>query len=177
MTAVGLIFLALVLVLYFIIDDADRGKRVERSSCRHRLIGYRAGDQWWCDDIDGERDGDSIGTAFDAEAARVGQAAEEKVGDGGRGVDAGSVAQAIQQGLEASERGNVAQATRLLGRAVQLAHESGNADMTSRLKRVVDIDDAANGTVRVKRSVEKAASMDLELESTTTKRAVRREPV
>jgi hypothetical protein len=87
------------------------------------------------------------------------------------------MAQAIQQGLEASERGNVAQATRLLGRAVQLAHESGNAEMTSRLKRVVDIDDAANGTVRVKRSVEKAASMDLQLESTTTKRAVRREPV
>jgi hypothetical protein len=48
--------------------------------------------------------------------------------------------------------------------------------MTSRLKRVVDIDDAASGTVRVKRNVEKAAAMDLELESTTTKRA-RREPV
>jgi hypothetical protein len=87
------------------------------------------------------------------------------------------MAQAIQHGLEASERGNVAQATQLLGRAVQLAHESGNADMTSRLQRVVDIDDAANGTVRVKRSVDKAAAMDLELESTTTKRAGRREPV
>ena len=71
----------------------------------------------------------------------------------------------------------MAQATQLLGRAVQLAHQSGNADMTSRLRRVVDIDDAANGTVRVKRSVEKAAAMDLELESTTTKRAGRREPV
>jgi hypothetical protein len=87
------------------------------------------------------------------------------------------MAQAIQHGLEASEHGNIAQATQLLGRAVQLAHESGNAEMTSRLRRVVDIDDAANGTVRVKRSVEKAAAMDLELESTTTKRAVRRDPV
>jgi len=86
------------------------------------------------------------------------------------------MAQAIQQGLEASERGNAAEATRLLGRAVQLAHASGNTDMTSRLQRVVDIDDAASGTVRVKRSVEKAAAMDLELESTTTKRA-RRNPV
>jgi VWA domain-containing protein len=84
------------------------------------------------------------------------------------------MAQAIQQGLEASERGNLAAATQLLGRAVQLAHESGNAEMTSRLKRVVDIDDAASGTVRVKRTVEKTAAMDLQLESTTTKRAVRR---
>jgi hypothetical protein len=87
------------------------------------------------------------------------------------------MAQAIQQGLEASDRGNVAEATRMLGRAVQLAHQSGNAEMTSRLQRVVDIDDAASGTVRVKRSVEKAAAMDLELESTTTKRAARREAV
>jgi von Willebrand factor type A C-terminal domain/von Willebrand factor type A domain len=87
------------------------------------------------------------------------------------------MAQAIQHGLEASERGNVAQATQLLGRAVQLAHQSGNAEMTSRLRRVVEIDDAASGTVRVKRSVEKAASMDLELESTTTKRAARKQPV
>jgi hypothetical protein len=86
------------------------------------------------------------------------------------------MAQAIQQGLDASERGNTAEATRLLGRAVQLAHASGNTEMTSRLQRVVDIDDAASGTVRVKRNVEKAAAMDLELESTTTKRA-RRDPV
>jgi VWA domain-containing protein len=86
------------------------------------------------------------------------------------------IAQAIQQGLEASERGNAAEATRMLGRAVQLAHASGNTEMTSRLQRVVDIDDAPSGTVRIKRSVEKAAAMDLELESTTTKRA-RREPV
>jgi hypothetical protein len=86
------------------------------------------------------------------------------------------MAAAIQQGLEASEHGNAAEATRLLGRAVQLAHASGNTDMTSRLARVVEIDDAASGTVRVKRSVEKAAAMDLELESTTTKRA-RRDPI
>jgi hypothetical protein len=80
------------------------------------------------------------------------------------------MAQAIQQGLDANERGNAAEATQLLGRAVQLAHASGNTEMTSRLKRVVDIDDAASGTIRLKRNVEKAAAMDLELESTTTKR-------
>ena len=86
------------------------------------------------------------------------------------------MAQAIQQGLEASERGNAAEATRLLGRAVQLAHASGNTEMTNRLQRVVDIDDAASGTVRIKRSVEKAAAMDLELESTSTQR-LRQNPV
>ncbi len=80
------------------------------------------------------------------------------------------MAQAIQQGLDANERGNAAEATQLLGRAVQLAHASGNTEMTSRLKRVVDIDDTASGTIRLKRNVEKAAAMDLELESTTTKR-------
>jgi hypothetical protein len=45
--------------------------------------------------------------------------------------------------------------------------------MTARLKKVVDIDDAESGTVRLKRSVDKAATMDLELESSTTKRARR----
>jgi hypothetical protein len=87
------------------------------------------------------------------------------------------MAQAIQQGLEERERGNIAAATHLLGRAVQLAHASGNAEMTSRLRRVVDIDDAPSGTIRVKRTVEKAAAMDLQLESTTTKRARRQTPV
>jgi len=84
------------------------------------------------------------------------------------------LAQAIQAGLEARERGDDESATRLLGKAVRLATESDNDDMTARLKRVVDVEDAASGTVRLKRSVDKAATMDLELESTTTKRATRR---
>jgi hypothetical protein len=85
----------------------------------------------------------------------------------------GDLAAAIQQGLEAREQGDEAAATQLLGKAVQLAHESGNSDMTTRLKKVVDVVDAAQGTVLLKRSVAKAATMDLELESTTTRRARR----
>jgi hypothetical protein len=81
------------------------------------------------------------------------------------------LAAAIQQGLEARERGNEAAATTLLGRAVQLAHESGNTDMTTRLKKVVDVVDPSAGTVLLKKSVSKVATMDLELESTTTRRA------
>jgi hypothetical protein len=84
------------------------------------------------------------------------------------------LAQAIQAGLEARERGDEDTATRLLGTAVRLAASSDNEEMTARLKKVVDVEDAATGTVRLKRSVDKAATMDLELESTTTKRAARR---
>lgn len=81
------------------------------------------------------------------------------------------LAQVIQAGLERREQGDNAGATHLLGRAVQLADASGNADTTARLKKVVDVVDAPSGTVRLKSNVSKAASMDLQLESTTTRRA------
>ena len=83
------------------------------------------------------------------------------------------LAAAIQKGLEAREHGDEASATELLGRAVQLAHESETTEMTTRLKKVVDVVDPSSGTVRLKKSVEKAAAMDLQLESTTTRRARR----
>jgi hypothetical protein len=85
------------------------------------------------------------------------------------------LAQAIQAGLEKRERGDDAAATALLGRAVQLAHESGNDELTARLRKVVDVVDATTGTVRLRKSVDKAAEMDLSLEATTTKR-MRRDP-
>jgi len=84
------------------------------------------------------------------------------------------LAEAIQAGLEAREKGDDERATQMLGKAVKLAAESDNDEMTARLQRVVDVEDASSGTVRLKRSVDKAAAMDLELESTTTKRAARR---
>jgi len=83
------------------------------------------------------------------------------------------LASAIQQGLEAREQGDEASATQLLGRAVQIAHESENEEMTTRLSKVVEVVDPAQGTVRLKKAVTKAAEMDLELESTTTRRARR----
>jgi hypothetical protein len=86
------------------------------------------------------------------------------------------LALAIQSGLQARERGDDDAATHLLGKAVKLATLSGNDEMTARLKKVVDIDDAASGTVRLKRGVSETATIDLELESTTTRRAVRRAP-
>jgi hypothetical protein len=85
------------------------------------------------------------------------------------------LALAIQGGLQARERGDDDAATHLLGKAVKLAAESGNEEMTARLRKVVDIEDATTGTVRLKRGVSDVATMDLELESTTTKRAARRD--
>ena len=82
----------------------------------------------------------------------------------------GQLAEAIQQGLDARAQGNDAAATHLLGKAVKIAHESGNVEMTQRLAKVVDVVEVATGTVRLKREVSKVAAMDLELESRTTKR-------
>lgn len=84
------------------------------------------------------------------------------------------LAKTIQQGLEARAQGDVDAATHLFGRAAKLAHESGNADTTRRLAKVVDIVDAREGTVRLKGTVNKADEMDLDLGSTRTARAARR---
>jgi len=80
------------------------------------------------------------------------------------------LAEAIQKGLEARANGEVEVATKLLGRAAQLAHDSGNEDTTRRLGKVVDIVNAEEGTVRLKQAVNKADEMDLDLGSTRTSR-------
>jgi hypothetical protein len=83
------------------------------------------------------------------------------------------LAQAIQQGLEARAQGDFEAATKHLGRAAKLAEESHNEETTSRLKKVVDIVDANEGTVRLKQAVNKGDEMDLDLGSTRTSRARR----
>ena len=84
------------------------------------------------------------------------------------------LALAIHEGLLRQAVGDEPGAAQLLGRAVRLAHTSRNAGMTQRLARVVEVVDAGRGTVRLKRDVKKAATMELELESRTTSRALRR---
>ena len=76
----------------------------------------------------------------------------------------------IQEGLAAKAVGDEATATTKLGRAVQLAAETGNGEATSKLRKVVDIDDEAEGTVRLKRTVDKADEMALDTASTKTTR-------
>ncbi len=80
------------------------------------------------------------------------------------------LAQAIQEGLHAKASGDERTATTKLGRAAQLAAETGNAEATAKLRKVVDIDNAETGTVRLKRGVAKADEMALDTASTKTTR-------
>jgi hypothetical protein len=80
------------------------------------------------------------------------------------------LAQVIQQGLEARKAGDMDSATAKLGRAVQLASASGNEDTAKLLSKVVDVVDAASGTVRLKARVADADEMTLETRSTKTVR-------
>ncbi|MGW0532067.1 vWA domain-containing protein [Streptomyces sp. NPDC003032] len=84
------------------------------------------------------------------------------------------LAQVIQQGLDARKSGDVDGATAKLGRAVQLAAASGNADTAKLLSKVVDVVDAAEGTVRLKAKVAEADEMTLETRSTKTVRVKKR---
>lgn len=83
------------------------------------------------------------------------------------------LAAAIQEGLAAKAVGDDATATQKLGRAVQLAQETGNEEATAKLRKVVDVDDAETGTVRLKKAVEKADEMALDTSSTKTTRIKR----
>ncbi|MEV6111277.1 VWA domain-containing protein [Streptomyces sp. NPDC052109] len=80
------------------------------------------------------------------------------------------LAQVIQQGLSLRKAGDFDGATAKLGRAVQLANASGNADTAKLLAKVVDVVDAATGTVRLKTKVAEADEMTLETRSTKTVR-------
>lgn len=80
------------------------------------------------------------------------------------------LARSIQEGLEAREKGDIEVATVKLGKAVKLAYQSGNEATAKLLRKVVDIEDAATGTVRIKREVAKEDAMALETRSTKTTR-------
>ena len=80
------------------------------------------------------------------------------------------LAEAIQDGLAAKAAGDVEAATSKLGRAVQLAQATGNVEATTRLRKVVDIENPETGTVRLKRAVDKADEMALDTASTKTTR-------
>jgi hypothetical protein len=83
------------------------------------------------------------------------------------------LAEAIQDGIKARERGDDVTATLKFGRAAQLAHESGNAATEELLASVVDIEDAATGTVRLRRKVSAEDEMALDTRSTKTVRVGR----
>ena len=80
------------------------------------------------------------------------------------------LAQVIQEGLEARKQGDEDAATAKLGRAVALAHQSGNEDTAKLLAKVVDVVDAATGTVSLKKKVDDADEMALDTRSVKTVR-------
>jgi hypothetical protein len=80
------------------------------------------------------------------------------------------LAEAIQDGLAARKVGDEAAAVASLGRAVALAHESGNAETAGLLSQVVDVVDPVTGTVRLKRRVADADEMALDTRSSKTVR-------
>jgi hypothetical protein len=83
------------------------------------------------------------------------------------------LARAIQDGLAAKSLGQDDVATAKLGRAVQLAAQTGNEEMTRRLRKVVEIDDADTGTIRLKKSASRLDEMSLDTASTKTSRVRR----
>jgi von Willebrand factor type A C-terminal domain/von Willebrand factor type A domain len=80
------------------------------------------------------------------------------------------LAECIQEGLEARKDGDLATATFKLGRAVQLAAESGNDGTMKLLQGVVEVDDPATGTVRLRQNVAAVDEMSLDTRSTITVR-------
>jgi VWA domain-containing protein len=80
------------------------------------------------------------------------------------------LAEMIQDGLAARRRGDASEATKKLGRAAQLAVETGNDATMKLLTTVVDVDDAETGTVRLKPRVADADEMTLDTRSTRTTR-------
>lgn len=80
------------------------------------------------------------------------------------------LASAIQDGLAAKAAGDEATATVKLGRAVQLAAVTGNEEATAKLRKVVEIENPNEGTVRLKRGVDKLDEMALDTASTKTTR-------
>jgi hypothetical protein len=137
----------------------------EMLAARPSLVYQRAGPSGWVEQEDRPPAGRLFATwtLDDSLSSRIDQHVAHYTGQD-------ELATAIQEGLELRDRGDEAAATERLGRAVQLAHASGSEEMTVRLKKVVDVLDPAAGTVRLRRNVDKAAAMDLQLESTTTRR-------
>jgi von Willebrand factor type A C-terminal domain/von Willebrand factor type A domain len=80
------------------------------------------------------------------------------------------LARSIKEGLAARREGDIATATFKLGRAVQLAAESGHDGTMKLLQGVVEIDDAATGTIRLRRDVAIVDEMSLDTRSTITVR-------
>jgi von Willebrand factor type A C-terminal domain/von Willebrand factor type A domain len=84
-------------------------------------------------------------------------------------VQQADLAQNAQDGVAALQSGDEDTATDRFGRAVALAHQSGNEPMLGLLSNVVDVIDPGTGTVKVKKKVTAEAAMMLDARSVITK--------
>ena len=82
------------------------------------------------------------------------------------------LASAIQEGLDAQAAGDLDTATARLGRAMDIAVESGREDTVRMLRKVTEVDPATS-KVRAKAKVDKGDAMELDVVSTKTVRAKR----
>lgn len=138
-------------------------------ACRPTLVYARATKEGWAEVEEKAHDARvrAVWTADEALASRLDHHVAHYAGQD-------ELAAAIERGLSLRDQGMEAEASHQLGRAVRLAHASKHAVMTQRLARVVEVVDPERGTVRLRRDVKKAVTMDLELESRTTQRVPRR---
>jgi hypothetical protein len=83
------------------------------------------------------------------------------------------LADVIQDGLAARRAGDLETATARLGRAVALAHASGQEETARLLAGVVDVVDPVTGTIQLKAKVRDVDEMTLDVESTKTVRVKR----
>ncbi len=81
---------------------------------------------------------------------------------------------AIRDGLVAQRNGDLARAQGSFGEAVALAAAGGNEEALSLLARVVDVEDAPTGRVRVRTHVDQVDEMTLDARSTRTTSVRRR---
>jgi hypothetical protein len=105
----------------------------------------------------------AVWTDDDAKSTRINRQVAHYTGQA-------ELAEVIADGLAARESGDEKTATVKLGRAVQLAHEAGNDGTVKLLAKVVEVDNAETGTVRLKREVQAVDAMALDVRSTRTVR-------
>jgi hypothetical protein len=84
--------------------------------------------------------------------------------------NATETADALQEGVEAQRAGDVVRAADRLGLVARLATEAGNAQALELLDKLVEIEDAATGRIRLKHNVD---AMDLQMAEARSQRTTR----
>jgi hypothetical protein len=105
----------------------------------------------------------TVWTEDDAVSARINREVAHYTGQA-------ELSASIQEGLEALKAGDERTATTKLGRATQLAADSGHDGTVRLLRKVVDVEDERSGTVRIRRNIAKVDQMALDTRSTRTVR-------